>query len=378
MMNNKRLYFDDYVFAISKNNQSVCGDIFGILRKSTYTLAILCDGIGSGIKANIAAGMCCERVKNLSLSGLSLRKIFERISSEMEKSKTSDSFYCALSAAVLFPDGKVIAAAYEMPMPFMLEDGGKWSSVKYDRVGSFHEANFSLKENDALCFVSDGITQAGMGSSGVLGAKGALDILNFNLHKVMLADMPKMLTLKAREISGSFDDDMTTVILSARQSNAFCVFSGPPLLKTDDEKAVEKLLSFEGKKAVCGSTTMDIFCRVSGKKAKIDASFFMDFIPPEYEIEGLDFASEGAITLNQCFNIINDKEILQKAQTPPAKLANLLNESDIIHFIEGMSVNKGHGDVMFKQMGILPREKIIYKISNELIKADKIVSKEEI
>ncbi|MDR1196403.1 MAG: SpoIIE family protein phosphatase [Endomicrobium sp.] len=377
-MISKRLYFDDYVSSVPKKNQSVCGDIFGILRKPAYTLAILCDGIGSGIKANIAANMCCERVKNLSLSGLSLRKIFERISSETEKSKISDGFYCALSAVMLFPDGRAIAAAYEMPMPFMLTDGGKWVELKHERVGIFYEANFKLRENDALCFVSDGITQAGMGAAGAVGPEGVLSILNSSLHKIIMADMPKTLTLKACEVSGSFDDDTTAAVLCARQANMFCVFSGAPLLKTYDETAVKKLLSFDGKKAVCGSTTMDIFCRITGRKPKIDAAFFTDFIPPEYEIEGLDFASEGAITLNQCFNIMNDKEVLQKEQTPPAKLANLLNAADIIHFIEGMSVNKGHGDIMFKQMGILPRAEIIYKISNELIKSDKIVSKEKI
>lgn len=376
-MNSKRLYFDDYVSNIAKKNQSVCGDVFTIVRQPDYTLAILCDGIGSGIKANIAANMCCERIKDLSLSGLSLRKIFERVSSDMEKSKTSDSFYCAFSAAMLFPDGKGISAVYEMPKPLILEDGGKWSQTDFKMIGKFSESNFSLKENAALCMVSDGITQAGMGAGGAIGENGVLDLLNLNLHKVLLADMPKTLTLKALEVSGAFDDDTTAVILSSRQANMLCVLSGPPLLKTNDELTVKKLLSFEGKKAVCGSTTMDIFCRVTGKKAKIDATFFTDFMPPEYEIEGLDFASEGAITLNQCFNIINDSEMLQKAQTPPAKLANLFAAADIIHFIEGMSVNKGHSDIMFKQMGILPREEIIYKISEELIKADKVVSKEE-
>jgi hypothetical protein len=377
-MNSKRLYFDDYLFFTAKKNQSVCGDVFAILRKPAYTLAVLCDGIGSGIKANIAANMCCERIKNLSLSGLSLRKIFERVSSDMEKSKSSGSFYCAFSAAVLFPDGKVTAASYEMPRPFLLEDGGKWFKPDFKAIAKFGEANFALKENGALCFVSDGITQAGMGAGGAIGEDGVLNALNANLHKVLLADMPQTLALKAREASGSFDDDTTAAVLFARQANALCVLSGPPLLKADDEAAVRKLLSFEGKKAVCGSTTMDIFCSVTGKKAKIDASFFTDFMPPEYEIEGLDFASEGAITLNQCFNIMNDKEILQKQRTTPVKLANLFNAADIIHFIEGTAVNKGHSDIMFKQMGILPREEIIYKISEALVKSDKVVSKEDI
>jgi hypothetical protein len=69
---------------------------------------------------------------------------------------------------------------------------------------------------------------------------------------------------------------------------------------------------------------------------------------------------------------------LQNTQTPPVKLANLLNTSDIIHFIEGMAVNNGHGDVMFKQMGILPRKEIIYKISEMLTMNDKIVAQEEV
>lgn len=373
-----RLYLDHYVSSIPKKNESVCGDVFSVERQSSHTLFVLCDGMGSGIKANIAANMCCERIKKLSAGGLSLRKIFERMSSEMERSKTSRGLYCSFCAAVLLPDGKTTAAAYEMPMPFMLGAGGGWFCVKYESLGPFDEANFILRENDALCFVSDGITQAGMGAGGALGGKGALNILNSFLHKTMPADIARRFTLKAKEISGDFDDDTTAAVLFCRRPNALCVFSGPPLSKEDDEKAVGRLLAFEGRKAVCGSTTIEIFCRVTGRKPKTDASFFTDFMPPEYEVEGLDFASEGAITLNQCFNILGDKRLLRQAATPPARLANLLNSSDIICFIEGMSVNKGHEDIIFKQMGILPRKEIIYKISETLMRCDKIVCREEI
>lgn len=106
-----RLYLDHYVSSIPKKNESVCGDVFSVERQSTHTLFVLCDGMGSGIKANIAANMCCERIKKLSAGGLSLRKIFERMSSEMERSKTSRGLYCSFCAAVLFPDGKTTAAA---------------------------------------------------------------------------------------------------------------------------------------------------------------------------------------------------------------------------------------------------------------------------
>lgn len=378
MMNNKIFYFDDYVSQIVKQGNNVSGDLFKIDRKPDYTLAILCDGVGSGVKANIAANMCITRIKELAGGGMSLREIFSKISSEFEKTKQSNGFYCAFGAIMFFLDGKAIGAFYDFPTPLILRDGGKWEEIKYKKVESFKEFNFTVNENDAICLMTDGITQAGLGREGFgeLGLKGACNLLNTNLYKKTLSDTVQILAVKAKEISGEHDDDTTAVILQARQANILCVLSGPPVSKDKDEAFVKRFLSMPGKKAICGSTTMDIFCKITGKKAEIDPTHYTELIPPEYTIEGIDFASEGAITLNQCFNILNDKEIIEKSSSAPANLARLMVSADIIHFIEGKSVNEGHDEAVFKQMGILPRKEIIDKISKELIKADKMIIKE--
>lgn len=374
------MFIDSYLSVISKNGQTVSGDVSGVFRYPEYTLAIVCDGIGSGIKANIAAEMCITRIKELAYGGLSLRKIFRKVSDDMEQAKTSESFYCAMCAVMFFPDGKTTAAFYDFPVPCILRDSGKWEGLAYDKIGKFCESNFVIRENELICIVSDGITQAGMGVDGAsaLGAEGVLKHLNGILYKTPAAGIPKSLTLKAKEISGGLDDDTTALVLCPRKANVLTVLSGPPLLRESDALIINKFLAQEGKKAICGSTTMDIFCRVTGKKAGIDPAYYTDFIPPEYEIEGIDLASEGAITLNQCYNLLKEKTLLENAATSPAKLANLMLSADIVHFIEGMSENKGHGDIMFKQMGILPRKEIIDKIRKLLIQADKTVINEEV
>ncbi len=378
-MNSKKMFIDVHSSLIPKNGQSVDGDIFGVYRYPDYTLVILCDGKGSGIKANIAAQMCITRIKELAYSGQSLRKIFKKVSCDMDEAKISGSFYCAFAAVMFFSDGKTAAAFYDFPAPCILRDMGKWEELKYNKTDKFYESNFVIREKDMLCLFSDGITQAGMGTkrNTALGIEGVLRHLNGVVHKIPTADIPKSLTVKAKEISGGFDDDTTVIVLCPRKANVLTVFSGPPLLKENDAAVVNKFLSLEGKKAICGSTTMDVFCRVTGKKADIDPAYYTDFVPPEYEIEGIDLASEGAITLNQCYNVMNESSILENASTSPAKLANLMLSSDIVHFIVGMSENKGHDDIMFKQMGILPRKEIIDKICKELIKADKMIIIEE-
>ncbi len=157
-------------------------------------------------------------------------------------------------------------------------------------------------------------------------------------------------------------------------TRSLCVLSGAPLSKNDDERIVNKFLSFEGKKAVCGSTTTALFCRVTGQKAAISPELYTDFNPPEYKIEGIDFASEGAITLNRCFGALNG----DKPDNVSAKLAGLMLYSQNIHFIIGRSVNKGHDKQLFKSMEVLPRSEIIGKIMRKLIEYKKNVTKEEI
>ncbi|MDR1941580.1 MAG: hypothetical protein LBQ47_04570 [Endomicrobium sp.] len=158
--------------------------------------------------------------------------------------------------------------------------------------------------------------------------------------------------------------------------NTLYVLSGPPAAKDRDFPLIKRFVSLDGKKAVCGSVTLGVFCRISGKTAGLKFVGSNAEEPPEYEVEGLDFASEGIITLNKCFEVLNAKGPACGIYFPARKLARLMLECDIIHFIEGSAINRLHDVKLFKKAGVLPRSQIIDKIIKKLESAGKIAIKE--
>ncbi|MDR2191636.1 MAG: hypothetical protein LBO62_01975 [Endomicrobium sp.] len=156
--------------------------------------------------------------------------------------------------------------------------------------------------------------------------------------------------------------------------NKLYIFSGVPASKEKDEAVIKNFLSLEGKKAICGSTSLKIFCRITGKTAKLKRESFIPGNAPEYEVDGLDFASEGVLTLNAFFGDL-------KNEVPPSAAKNLSKlalEADEIIFITGGAENKLCGEDFFKSANVLPRDAIIDKIILSLRRAGKTVKKEKV
>ena len=69
---------------------------------------------------------------------------------------------------------------------------------------------------------------------------------------------------------------------------------------------VKRLLAAEGIKVVCGSTTADVVARQMGKELQYAPPSASMNEPPEYHIDGIDLTTEGAIMLNQVYNILDE------------------------------------------------------------------------
>jgi uncharacterized protein YjgD (DUF1641 family) len=94
--------------------------------------------------------------------------------------------------------------------------------------------------------------------------------------------------------------------------------------------------------------------------------------PPEYSINGIDLVMEGAVTLNQAYNIL--EEDVEDGEEGVLKLCSLLRQADIVRLFEGMALNTAHDDITFKQMGILKRPIIMQFLNDKLVKMGKVTT----
>lgn len=372
-------FIDDTIISEKKDGKRVFGD-FSICRKNeNYTDFILCDGIGSGIKASVAAKMCATRIATLLDRGMSLKKVLDRIVSGMHGIRTRDIPYAAFIIVRILNDGNFIAGGYEIPHPVVLYDSGA-GNVEQNIFSIGGETAFEcagvLKPGMSLILCSDGITQAGMGRGLPMGLTddGLFSYLDKkNQDGINHKDVVQSAFNHAVELSGGYEDDMSIALLECRKAVTLNVMSGPPASNSFDTQFVNRFLDENGKKVVCGSSTLDMVSRIIGNKitAKPVSSYSQ---PPEYNLKGIDIAAEGAVTLNRLYNILDETQEDFDEESIVTELFKAIYDSDIIRFYIGDAYNSGHESIIFRQKGILPRKTIISMIIEKLKKSGKVVT----
>ena len=99
-------------------NTSICpkrpgqpsGDVVRVARNPGWTTVICCDGMGSGIRANVAATLHASRLLELEKQGISLRDAFARVVGTIHEDRGNTPMYAAMAVARI-PDGTMFTNA---------------------------------------------------------------------------------------------------------------------------------------------------------------------------------------------------------------------------------------------------------------------------
>ena len=289
-----------------------CGDLVAFERSPTATTLILCDGLGSGIKANIAATMCAARLLEAVRSGASLRHAFANLVKNMIRVRGTELPYACFVVMRVLNDGQATVLSYEMPDPLFVTS--KHASALPRRTRTVEnaligESHLQLAPGDALMVFSDGVTQAGLGLSQRQGwrVEGVQQHLTELLSdRRPLRELARAVHDRARELWEDVGGDDTTVAMAiCRWGKVLNVFTGPPSSKGLDHSVVQRFLLMDGWKVVAGATTAEIVAGHLDKTLDVEQDSASILAPPRYFIEGIDLVTEGAITLNQVYNILD-------------------------------------------------------------------------
>lgn len=380
---NPKKYIGISVAQAAKSGGPVCGDYLLSARTEEATTVILCDGIGSGIKARIAAVMCASRMMELLRLGFSLRQACAKVVMTMHAARTRDIPFSAFCACRILKDGQATVISYEMPAPVIVEGMTALPAPRrFITLGSevIAETNFRLHTYNSLFLFSDGVSQAGMGRVFKFGWKeeGAADFIRSSLtQREVVEDLPRMILEKVRQYSGpTYGDDTTVLLLRCRRARTVHILTGPPAEKKSDRKIIERFIGLPGRKIVCGSTTADIAAQCLGVPVKNKPVSEAYYKPPQYEISGIDLVTEGALTLNQLYNILEEDPRSFEEDSCVSSLCMMLRDADAVNIMAGTAANPGYQNIIFRQMGLLPRLAIIQKIAEKLKEMGKLVTVE--
>jgi len=373
-------FFDDYLCQKNKKAHMICGDYCGCARTPTGMIYVVCDGIGSGIYANISAINCASRILELFHGGMSIRLTSETVAASMNRARKEDIPFSAFSAVVILPDGQFTAYSYEAPTPVLVQNSHatvltpRFYTAGFEVIG---EVSGVLHQGDALLLFSDGVSQAGLGHGyGVgIGSDGVADYINRNHHpEHNVAELPKWIVEMCKTVSaGNYEDDTTLALIHCREAKEMTLLTGPPSKQSLDRSYASELMNMPGQKIICGSTTVDIIARELGLEV-VTLSMGNSFGQlPEYWIEGTDLVTEGAITLNQVYNILDEPEDHLSENSVAERLCLMLHGADVIHLMIGNAVNTAHEDLIFKQIGVHVRKATIQRIAEKLKNMGKLV-----
>ena len=377
-----RKYVETVNAQAAKKPGGICGDYIITDRTAEATTTILADGIGTGIKAHVAAVMCASRLMELLRVGFTLRQACQKIVDTMHAARTTDIPFAAFSVCRILVSGHATVMSYEIPSPVLINNRlaaylpkQRVFPMGLEMIG---EVNCMLEYGDGIVMVSDGVSQAGLGQQYRMGwgIEGACDFINGLLAQgTRVRDIPKRVVGNVRDISGTtYGDDTSCSLLLCREAQVLNVLTGPPARKTSDEKVVKEFVGMRGMRIVCGSSTSEIVARNLGRPIEIKTMSNAYHKPPSYYIKGIDYASEGAITLNQVYNILGETPEKLEPDSSVSDLYRFFHTADTINFLVGTAANKGHENIVFRQMGVFPREVIVKLLAEKLRTMGKLVN----
>lgn len=376
----RHLYIETVTASLSRDEGAVCGDATACFRETGATTLLLADGLGHGIRANVAATLCLARLEGLLKSGYSAQHAVASVAATMEACRGTDEPYAVFGVLRVLNSGEATLLGYDLPGVVLMGDGhAAVLPVRPIALGAatVMESTCRLMPGEGLLMVSDGVTQAGLGQGlrdgwTLEGVASAADqYLAGNRPHAGLPDF--LLGHAERLCRGEPGDDATVLMAICRWGRTLTILTGPPSDEAQDRKVVERFLAEDGRKVVCGGTTAQIVARQMGRLLMTEAEPVSLVAPPRQYIEGIDLVAEGAVTLNQVYNVLDSDPEQFDEISVVTDLVELLRSADRVNVIVGRASNAADTHIAFRQQGLLSRASIIPLLVKKLEAAGKLV-----
>ena len=255
-------------FQINHSGEKICGDIFLSTRipEENRILAVLSDGMGHGVKANVLATLTATIAMNLSEEHKKATTIAEKIMKVLPVCSERHISYATYTIADISLDEETVSILeYDNPRTIIIR--GKriyepnWEKVQIENTNDKREqdlraAKYTPQLEDRIIICSDGITMSGLGMGLVMGW-GRIDLIEY--IKKQIESNP---TISARRLSEKIvkkasandlhnpKDDLTCSVIYFRQPRKTLLCTGPPFSMDKDGEFAQKFKTFSGRKII--------------------------------------------------------------------------------------------------------------------------------
>lgn len=383
-------YYIDFAYgSLLKYGEELCGDMVEFYADDNQFIAVLSDGMGSGVKANILATLTSKIALTMLKEGMKIEDVVDTVSQTLPICAQNKIAYSTFTMVKVAKDGIAYIVEFDNPTVFFMR-GEKIISLDWDeRIihnKKIRECKVQLSERDRIVMISDGVEFAG-GRKTLNYSWQWKDIANHLLKFTNENMNAKTITNNLLGVCNQLyffepGDDTTVATIKVSHDSKAVLFSGPPINKSKDKEVVYKIMGSAGKKIVCGGTTANIVARELGVDYKSSNEIIDEDVPPIGYIQGIDLVTEGVLTLRKSCEILrkllttNDDSFLHKNKDGATLLSRMLYE-DCIHIkmIIGRCINPENMMLDIPD-DLSVRLYVLNEMKNILVKLGKIVEVE--
>jgi hypothetical protein len=360
------VYRDFYIEVNSQqrnhDGERICGDVFlyRYIKEEDRVIAVLSDGMGHGVKANILATLTATMALNFTREHKEVDRIAEIIMNTLPVCSERKISYSTFTIIDIESSGRANILEYDNPSTIILRGtenfDPSWKKVTLEKGKNegkvLRTCSFIPAKEDRIILCSDGASQSGMGSEAFPFGWGRDEIASYASSLVHSESSISAMTLSGKIVTMAHKndaykakDDISCATIYFREPRKLLICTGPPYEKEKDKELASKVKEYAGKVILCGGTTADIIARELNK-AIIDELIFEDpELPPESFIDGIDLVTEGILTLQKVNEILKSfNNSVRLGKGPADKIVKLIMDSDEIHFVIGTRINVAHQD----------------------------------
>lgn len=346
------------IVSLNKKKEKICGDYYTIITDpdSDSTVMVLSDGLGSGVKANILATLTAEMLSIMIARKVNIRTAVKAVADTLPVCSVRNLAYATFTVMVA-EENEICLLQYDNPDVILLRNG---KNVEYCRdilmfgEKEIHQSYFQFREGDMMIFMSDGVTNAGMGKTTYAGW-GREEVVGFceqhyrdgmSAQEMSSAIADAGLALNLDET----DDDLTVLTVAAMKKNIVNIMVGPPADREDDRSYFETFFQKEGMHVVCGGTTAKLVADYLQTEVAGLPDSGTEEVPAMSEIKGIDLVTEGLLTLEKLVDYCDDfqedrtyfNQIIKKKDGAAELFRVLFAEATEINFFFGNALNDNY------------------------------------
>ncbi len=344
--------------SLNKAGEELCGDSVMIRTKPDSFVAVLSDGLGSGVKASILSSLTAEIAARMFEDGATVEDVMQTLVETLPECSVRKLAYATFAVLIVNNGWDANLVLFDSPPLILIRDNALFMPYLEERKvngRTIREAHFELFENDYLVLISDGYTHAGLGGIYRLGwgwknvATAVQRFVQTGVDTVKLMEALSKTCLKL--YNDQPGDDATVICMKVRPAVAVCILTGPPANKEMDEYVVKRLTASDGDKIICGGSTAQMTARVLGEK--LDVEWVPPWkrtgeepkkkgSPPTAAIKGINLVTEGILTIGQALEIMRGAKTihdLPNDNDAATRLSRYLMAADDIHLIVGTAIN---------------------------------------